>query len=147
MAWTTLTFGKHRGKTLPQVIALDLDWFLHMAPKLYGALGKEASKLSRRLQAIRIPRNVRHHVVEYLDRDGHFCRFLFVKQGKPRAHHISLQLPHLDLSVAALGRGYAKGECRRMIDCFRRVYFGENKRLSKRRCERFFDDPRNFVNP
>ena len=27
MKWTTLTFGKHDGKTLPEIIIKDADWF------------------------------------------------------------------------------------------------------------------------
>ena len=27
MNWTTINFGKHQGKTLPQVILDDADWF------------------------------------------------------------------------------------------------------------------------
>jgi hypothetical protein len=27
MAWSTLNFGKHAGKTLPQIVFADPDWF------------------------------------------------------------------------------------------------------------------------
>jgi len=27
MAWSTLPFGKHKGKTLPQIVFADPDWF------------------------------------------------------------------------------------------------------------------------
>jgi hypothetical protein len=29
-------FGKYRGKTLPETIARDLDWFFWVVPKIYG---------------------------------------------------------------------------------------------------------------
>jgi hypothetical protein len=29
-------FGKYRGKTLPETIVRDLDWFFWVVPKLYG---------------------------------------------------------------------------------------------------------------
>jgi len=27
MAWSILPFGKHKGKTLPQIVFTDPDWF------------------------------------------------------------------------------------------------------------------------
>jgi hypothetical protein len=55
MTWSILRFGKHAGKTLPQVLLLDTDWFFWMAPKLYGRLGEEAKDLDRKARGIKIP--------------------------------------------------------------------------------------------
>jgi len=54
--WTGLTFGKHKGKTLPQVICSDPSWFLWAIRDdvLFGDLAQEAALLHRRLQGIRI---------------------------------------------------------------------------------------------
>ena len=55
MAWSVLPFGKYKGKTLPEIIARDPDWFFWMQPKFYGRLAKEAKYLERRARAIKIP--------------------------------------------------------------------------------------------
>ena len=47
MVWTTFPFGKHRGKTLPQIILDDPDWFFWILPELYGQLKIEADDLAR----------------------------------------------------------------------------------------------------
>jgi hypothetical protein len=51
-----MPFGRYKGKTFPQIIVLDLDWFFWMLPKLYGKLGTEAHDLARKVRAIRIPK-------------------------------------------------------------------------------------------
>jgi hypothetical protein len=53
MSWSVVPFGRYRGKTLPEIIARDLDWFFWMLPKLYGRLGTEARDLARKVRAIK----------------------------------------------------------------------------------------------
>jgi hypothetical protein len=66
MSWSMLPFGRYKGKTLPEIIVLDLDWFFWMLPKLYGQLGTEALDLARKARAIKIPRRDRQKLeVEY----------------------------------------------------------------------------------
>jgi hypothetical protein len=48
MSWSVVPFGRYRGKTLPEIIMLDLDWFFWILPKLYGKLGTEARDLARK---------------------------------------------------------------------------------------------------
>ena len=48
MHWSTVPFGKYEGKTLPEIIVRDLDWFFWMLPKLYGKLAEEAQELARK---------------------------------------------------------------------------------------------------
>lgn len=31
--WTTLDFGRHNGRTLPQVVLIDPDWFFYALEK------------------------------------------------------------------------------------------------------------------
>jgi hypothetical protein len=58
MAWTILTFGRHRGKTLPQVILSDPDWFFWAVDNdvFQGALATEAVDLEQKATAIKIPK-------------------------------------------------------------------------------------------
>ena len=59
MHWSVVPFGKYKGKTLPEIIVLDLDWFFWVLPKLYGKLAEEARELARKAHAIKIPRRGR----------------------------------------------------------------------------------------
>jgi hypothetical protein len=74
-------FGKYAGKTLPEIIVRDLDWFFWVLPKLYGRLGTEARALARKARAIKIPKeHWRKCEVKYrFDVDNRFCGFAFVK--------------------------------------------------------------------
>ena len=55
MSWRAMPFGKYKGKTLPEIIVIDLDWFFWVLPKLYGKIAKEAHDLARKVRAIKIP--------------------------------------------------------------------------------------------
>jgi len=56
MSWSVVPFGRYTGKTLPEIIVLDLDWFFWVLPKLYGRLGTEAHDLARKARTIKIPK-------------------------------------------------------------------------------------------
>ena len=47
MRWSTVPFGKYKGKTFPEIIVRDADWFFWALPKLYGTLADEAQELAR----------------------------------------------------------------------------------------------------
>lgn len=152
MSWSVVRFGKHAGKTLPEIIVLDLDWFFWVLPKLYGRLETEARDLARKLRAIKIPkRHRRKFEVEYryeFDSGSvsgrRFCGFAFVK-GEARPSQWKTRLPHLDLASPLRERKYNKRAGRILIHDFRIHYFGKHKRLTKKRCEKFFANERNFV--
>jgi hypothetical protein len=66
MSWSIVPFGKYRGKTLPEIITQDLDWFCWILPKLNGRLGTEARELARKARAIKIPKRYGKNMeVEY----------------------------------------------------------------------------------
>jgi hypothetical protein len=54
MNWTTLNFFKHRGKTLPQIIFDDADWFFNGWENGYfkNSLAFEAREIYRRARSI-----------------------------------------------------------------------------------------------
>ena len=99
MSWSVVPFGRYRGKTLPEIIMLNLDWFFWMLPKLYGGLGTEARDLARKARAIKIPKGNRVKLeVEYrLDVDNRFCGFAFVKAESWHSRW-TMRLSHLDLA-------------------------------------------------
>ncbi len=138
--WTTVNFGKHAGRTLPQVVLRDPNWFFWAVGKgvLYGRLEFEANALERRATNIKIPkRHPEKWEVEYRwDRDYRFLR----------AFHAPLAsyLPYLDLSYVRRGDIHDIRDCRRLIHDFRRLYF-KGRNLTKRRCECFFQDKKHFT--
>jgi hypothetical protein len=86
MKWTEVPFGKHEGKTLPQILVSDPDWFFWMRPKFYGRLGDEARDLARKATAIKIPGPNGKKVVEYRREEGRppgSGGFLFVDADSP----------------------------------------------------------------
>ena len=68
MSWTTIPFGKHRGKTLPQLIFNDADYYFFLYEKFYfhGDLEKEADYLYPRARSIKVPsKNGKKMLVQY----------------------------------------------------------------------------------
>jgi hypothetical protein len=59
MWWSAVPFGKYQGKTLPEIMVLDLDWSFWVVPKLYGKLADEAEEPARKTWAIKIPKRRR----------------------------------------------------------------------------------------
>jgi hypothetical protein len=147
MSWSAVPFGRYQGKTLPEIIVRDADWFFWVVPKLYGKLADEAEELARRARAIKIPNRRRKRLeVEYrYEMDHRFCGFAFVDADNAQYSRWATRLPYLDLSLPLRRKKYDKRAGRIMIRDFRTHYFGERKRLTKQRCEEFFSNDRNFI--
>jgi hypothetical protein len=147
MHWTTLNFGKHAGKSLPQIIISDPDWFFWAVAcgVFTGTLAAEAEDLVDKATAIKIPKsNPDRWRVEYRHEDkGSFLGFEFVRANSHCGHHWT-RLPHLDLSCVRRGKAYDKKGCRNLLRDFRRYCLGK-KSATKRRCEKFFSNSKNFV--
>jgi hypothetical protein len=45
MSWSAVPFGEYQGKTFPEIIVRDADWFFWVVPNLYGKLAEEAKSL------------------------------------------------------------------------------------------------------
>jgi hypothetical protein len=146
--WTTLTFGKHAGRTLPQVVLSDPNWFFWAVGKGIfegGRFADEAAVLAYRATHIKIPKpNPKNWEVEYRrEPEGRFLGFGFVDANSPPYGGV-IRLPCLDLSSVRRGNIHDKRDCRRMIQNVRTFYFG-GLNLTRKRCEAFFDRKRNFV--
>ena len=50
MHWSPVPFGKYEGRTFPEIIVRDADWFFWILPDLYGKLAEEAQGLARKAQ-------------------------------------------------------------------------------------------------
>jgi hypothetical protein len=147
MRWTTLNFGTHKGKSLPQIIVLDPDWFFWAVARsvFTGTLVAEAEDLAEKATAIKIPkRHSNRWRVEYRYEDtGSFLGFELVRRDAHCGHHAT-RLPHLDLSCVRRGKAYDKKGGRNLLRDFRRYCLGK-KSATKRRCEKFFSNSKNFV--
>jgi hypothetical protein len=150
MRWATVTFGKHAGKTLPEIILSDADWVFWAVNKgvFKGRLAKQAEELTQKARIIKIPkRRPKRWQVEYTYGDtGGFCGFRFVKADMPWpcGSRSIRRLPHLDL-LCVRRKAYDKRGCRNLLRDFRYHYFGDNTRLTKRRCQEFFSNKKNFL--
>ena len=104
-----MPFGKYKGKTLPEVILIDLDWFYWALPKLYCKIAEEARDLAQKARAIKIPSSKRKKLeVEYrYEGNDRFRGFTFVKASSAQYSRRSTRLPYLDLSQC-LRRRYDK---------------------------------------
>jgi hypothetical protein len=146
MRWTTLNFDKHAGKSLPQIVISDPDWFFWAVGRgvFIGRLAAEAEDLVDKATAIKIHKaHPKRWRVEYrYEDDGTFLGFEFVKANSHCGRQ-ARRLPHLDLSCVRRGKAYGKQGCRNLLRDFRRHWLGRNT-ATKRRCEKFFSNPKNF---
>jgi hypothetical protein len=82
--WSKLTFGKHDGKTLPQVILTDPDWFFWAIEKRvfdnWPALRVEANDILQKARRIKIPKpdpeNWRSSILCSLTENSHASKSL-----------------------------------------------------------------------
>jgi hypothetical protein len=147
--WSTIKFGKHAGKTLPQVLLSDADWFYWALEDnvFKGPLVNEAKKLADKARWIRIPKpDPENWRIEYIFMaDGKFAGFEIVNPNRP-PHQGSMRSDHLDLSVVRQTKRYDKLGHKLLLKTFRYYFFGkENASLTRKRCEEFFNNERNFL--
>ncbi len=112
MAWTKLWFSKHKGKTVPQVMFSDPDWFFWAFENgVFGEKGRleaEAKEVYRKAQSIKIPQDEGQELVaEYgiHPSNGAFCDLEIVHKTR-RPHTGStktFRLPVIDLTVPRRG--------------------------------------------
>jgi len=159
MSWSEMPFGKYVGKTLPQILLRDLDYFSWLQPKLYGPLASEARDLRRKATSIRIPdRKGNRRLVQFNFEEGgppakscaigqRFIGFVLVIADSINVDaKWSTRRSYLDLLLTCRSNSYDKRAGRLMIRDFRRYFFGANSRMTKDSCEAFFNDESNFVN-
>jgi hypothetical protein len=149
MSWAVLRFGKYAGETLPAVVLKDPDWFFWAVKSqaFKGCLAREAEELLDKLGRIQIPR--RHpnqwDIEFYYERDGQFRGFDIVESGERPEFGRSERAPHLSFLSVRRCKAYDKCTYKRLLRDFRHHYVGKNRRLTKARCESFFENERNFV--
>jgi hypothetical protein len=154
MCWSKLWFGRHKGKTLPQVVFKDPDWFFWAVGagifKKRGRLLNEAKEIYRKSQSIRIPKNgSKKLVVEYFVHPSteKFACMEIVPASRP--DHVgssdTFRSEVIDLSVLREISSYDKLGGNLLISNLKYYLFGSSSyRMTKARCEAFFEDDGNF---
>ena len=155
MNWIKLEFGKHRGRTLPQVMFCDADWFfwLHANPLRTNnyVRGSEVEDIYRKSRSIKVPqRGDEQLVAEYIvDPRRHNFRGLdLVPISRPphQGYSQTFRLPVIDMAKVWEIAKYDKGGYQRLISDLKLLLFGSRRvRMTKQRCEAFFDDDANFA--
>ena len=155
MAWTELEFGKHRGLTLPQIMFKDPDWFywLHANPLLTNnyVRGSEVEDIYRKSRSIKVPqRGDEQLVAEYIvDPRRHNFRGLdLVPVSRPphKGYSITFRSPVIDMALVRQIANYDKSGYQRLVRDIKRYVLGNRSiRMTRSRCEAFFDDDANFA--
>ena len=154
IVWSELEFGKHAGKTLPQVMFSDPDWFFwaYDSGAFNGdpSLKKESEEIHAKSTAIQVPqRGEGKMVVEYtIHKPTHkFNGLDLVPESKP--HHkgssVTFRRSVIDMSLVRQIAKYDKLGYKRLIRDLKHLLFGDSRiRMTKQRCEDFFSDHANF---
>jgi hypothetical protein len=144
--YAILNFGKHKNKSLPQVIIQDPAYFFWANENCVFQLRGfyEFKDLAYKACNIKIPRpDGEHWNIEY-DREpgtNKFCGFRLVQVSTAE----EVRLKTLDLSIAYWLHRFDKLANKCLIRDFRLHYFGKPfGNLSREECEAFFDCEANF---
>lgn len=152
MPWFDLNFGKHSGRSLPEVIFKDADWFFWAGNagvfNNRGAFLEQAQSIWQRATAIRIPEAFSGHVAQYVVNrpTGLLQEMILIPAESHRYEHAYYTEDHIDLSVPRWLKDYDKRGFKQIIRDLKFYLFGNTSaRMSKQRCEDFFSDDNNFV--
>jgi hypothetical protein len=149
MKWSLVNFGKYKGKTLPQIMFLDPDWFFWAYEN--GAFKAhrlaEAIEIYKRARSIRVPQSGEEKkVVEYvIDKPtGKFGTIRLTTQPKGPSSIDTSQV--IDMSFPRRISPHDKFGYQTFILVLKRILFGSSGyKMTKKRCEDFFDNDANFL--
>jgi hypothetical protein len=155
MSWSSVHFGKYKSKSLPQIIFSDPDWFFWAYEdnrfESKGILYNEAQDIYNKSRNIKIPENNGVKMIaEYVIHPDtmKFAQLDLVPPDRPE--HIGSSPNHridtIDLSFPWQMAKYDKLGNKLMLSYVKYYLFGsENYKMTKKRCEAFFDDNDNFT--
>ena len=150
MSWSMLSFGRHKGKTLPEIIFTDADWFFwayeNKALKT-NKLREEAEELFCKARAIRIPEKYAKNMQVVYDCDpttGKFTGMRLIPKGS-YVNPLSECSDVIDLSFPRSIKGYDKQGNRSVISTMKLILWGNSSfRINRLKAEEFFDNNANF---
>jgi hypothetical protein len=132
------------------VLFLDPDWFFWAfdGTVLTGAFEADASRVYERATQIRIPHEPGEDLVARYWIDPHsdrFTRLEIIPASRPLhiGSSIEVRLEYIDLAFAFCTAKYDKKGNRMLVAAAREI-LGLPAKMTRERCEAFFDDDRNF---
>ena len=149
MTWSQLKFGKHEGKSLPQIILRDPDWFFWAVGNgiFRAGIDDEAAEIARKSCHIKIPKpHPENWRIEYkFTYDDKSAGFSIIDEKSAAYPSENSKIStHLDLSLPRRMNKYDKFGNQLILKNFRDYYF-DGASITKDRAERFFYDDRNFL--
>jgi len=153
MFWSNVPFKRYKGKTLPQIVFTDPDYFFwfYDNKKFPAKLHYEADYIYQRATSIKVP-GIGEKEIEYIFRDDKFASLRLVDKSTPppvcdHSNNITktFRLPVIDLGAIRGFKNYNKAGHAKLISEFKNIFFGKhNYVITKQRCEAFFEDANNF---
>jgi len=164
MQWTKLNFGKHKGKTLPQIIFIDADWFFwayeNNVFKKNNILKNESNVLYKRTTHIKPPLN--NFVKHFINYDNTSFGFSFISKDIAKSKYSEYLednyfdkdyenfdntyftiKKNIDLSFPRQQKVYDKKGYKNFIKQLKNYIF-DGKRATKDKTENFFNNINNF---
>lgn len=153
--WSIVNFGKHKGKSLPQILCSDPDWFFWAIEEDVfsnnGIIQSQAKELDTKARNIKIPGNdnatfqVEYYIHPPTKKFSHFeivPTERELHQGGSRAFRRNV----IDMSVPRKIAQYDKTGCKSLLESMKGAIFGSSSaRLTKDLCEKFFSNNSNFA--
>ena len=152
MTWRVLRFGKHRGKTLAQVLFADPNWFFWARGSgvfQCGAHSDEADFLARRARRVLVPRDgAPGRVVYFLDASSGKLADVDVN-ADPGAEELCVRVSEfLSFEMAYIINAHDKVGSQILVREIKATVFGSAScRVTRERADQFFSDDRNFAPP
>ena len=152
MTWAVLKFGRHKGKTLPQVLFSDPDYFFwgYENGVFTKDLPEESEELYKKARFIRVPQSGgEKKVVEYMvhkpTRKLGNIRIVPESQPSHQGSSPTFRSEVINLSIPRQLAPYDKMGGKILIAILKPIILGNgNHNLTKRRCEEFFENDENF---
>ena len=139
MLWTPLKTEEHRGKSLPQVVFIDPDWFFHLYKKSWFDFNHyyEAEELYQRATSIRIPQADagEKREIEYVFLYDKFVHMQLVPESLPQHQGTSRTSRNdiIDLSVPFSHSRYDKRAGKIIISNLKHIIFGNKSHKMTRK--------------
>jgi len=146
MIWTQISFGKHKDKTLPQVMFNNADWFFWAYENrcFKNGLAHQAREIYRRSRCIRVPEiDNQERVVKYEIYKSKFQTMCLIPnipgmQGENVSRLIDFYTPKKYAQ-------YDKTGFNNFVHALKGILFGNPGRyMTKAICEEFFSNDSNF---
>lgn len=134
MYWAKVDFGTHKGKTLPEIILQDPDYFIWCIDKAifnnHPELVDEADSLWRKMRSIKIPNNENNEmVVDYkIDNEkSEINRIILNGVDTQRDKNTVHRAGYLDLSFAHYYSNEKRNATIKVLPEIFKIVFGEMK--------------------